>query len=78
MKCDVCGKSLTIPNKQKTACSQFSISAQCDIDKPEELIFMECFMGPYEVGRTYNICGECTLRAFGVKPPIEKEETQKQ
>ena len=79
MKCDVCGKNLVIPNKKETTCCMFSLSSYNDVDKPEEVVFMECFMGPYEVGRTYNICGECTLRAFGVKPPIErKDEAQKQ
>lgn len=31
-------------------------------------------MGPYEVDRIYNICGECTLKAFGVKPSDKKDE----
>ena len=72
MKCDVCGKNLSMPGETKTGVSMFSLAAKTDIDTPEAVVFMECFMGPYEVERTYNICGECVLRAFGVKPPIEE------
>lgn len=70
MKCDVCGKNLTMPSGPNI--SQLKISAENSVDTIEANVFWEIYMGPYELNRDYHICGECTLRAFGVKPGIKK------
>jgi len=66
IKCDACGKDLTM----KKGCNVImqSLSAVSEKDDPENVAFMKAFMGPYDVDRIYNICGECVLRAYGVKP----------
>jgi len=74
MECDVCGKNLSCSSKDVSSVSMLSFSARIDtFDDPEIVNFMKHFMGQYEIDRIYNICGECTLKTFGVKPPSEEK-----
>lgn len=70
IKCDACGKNLTMEgeNKEEVGPSVIMFSLEARSKNEKEAIFMKEFMGPYDINRAYNICGECVLKTFGVKP----------
>ena len=62
--CAVCNKNVT---NMETGITYSGMSIQT-YTSPKEDEFISKQLGPYEVGKTYNICVECLLKSLGVKP----------
>ena len=65
MKCDTCGKDMSYPDKNGFAataigmCWSYQGEGNAEFDQKQ--------LGIYKIGKTYNVCWECCLKAFNIK-----------
>lgn len=70
--CDVCGKDMRSKELEMTMIGM-SITVENVADKDNKTYdlrqaFLKKQLGDYEIGKKYNICWECMLKATGIKP----------
>lgn len=73
--CDVCGKDMTYhyPETQEhkgTVRTLIGMNIVVHRDHDHLTEFCQKQLGPYELGKQYNICYECVLKALGVPAPV--------
>lgn len=68
MLCDVCGKDMTMPNKETTLIGiQIRLVVGETADESTRRWYAEQ-IAPFELDRNYCICFPCWLRSLGVCP----------
>lgn len=71
IKCDTCGKELGYPGDGGRVVG-FACYVEDLIDSPESKAYIKEQFGDYPVSG-YNVCVECTLRAFNVSTAYNTE-----
>lgn len=69
--CDACGKDMRSDTLDTTMIGMSALVDEVDPkDEQSALrkVFLQKQLGDYEIGRKYNICWECMLKAMGVQP----------
>jgi hypothetical protein len=69
MKCDVCGKEMSISTKHGIS-SIAGMTFNIHIESSEDISTLQDQYGPYEI-RDYHICIECWLRKAGIKATLK-------